>query len=114
MPSIYKIVPAALWREAEITGVFRGAPIDLADGFIHFSTAAQVEETASKHFGGQSDLLIVRVDTERLGEKLKWEASRGGDVFPHLYAELSLSDVIATEPLPLGPDGRHQFPVLMA
>ncbi len=114
MPSIYKIVPAALWREAEIAGVFRGAPIDLADGFIHFSTATQVEETASKHFGGQADLLIVRVDTEHLGDKLKWEVSRGGDMFPHLYSELSLSDVIATEPLPLGSDGRHQFPVLVA
>ena len=113
MPSIYKIVPAPLWREAEIAGVFRGAPVDLADGFIHFSTAAQVAETASKHFAGQRNLLLVRVDSERLGEKLKWEVSRGGALFPHLYGELSLSDVAATEPLPLGPDGLHQFPPLL-
>ncbi len=112
MPSIYKIVPAALWREAEIDGVFHGAPVDLADGFIHFSTATQLAETASKHFGGQSDLLLVRVDSERLGEKLKWEVSRGGAMFPHLYADLSLRDVAATEPLPLGSDGLHQFPPL--
>jgi uncharacterized protein (DUF952 family) len=113
MPSIYKIVPAAVWREAEVAGVFRGAPVDLADGFIHFSTAEQVAETAAKHFAGQSDLLLVRVDTERLGEKLKWEVSRGGALFPHLYAELSLRDVAATDPLPLDADGRHSFPQLV-
>jgi uncharacterized protein (DUF952 family) len=113
MPSIYKIVPSALWREAEIAGVFRGAPVDLADGFIHFSTAEQVEETAAKHFAGQRDLLLVRVDTERLGDNLKWEASRGGALFPHLYAELSLRDVVGTEPLPLGEDGKHRFPPLL-
>lgn len=113
MPSIYKIVPAPLWREAEIAGVFRGAPVDLADGFIHFSAAAQVAETASKHFAGQRDLLLVRVDSERLGENLKWEVSRGGALFPHLYGELSLSDVAVTEPLPLGSDGLHRFPPLL-
>jgi len=68
MPSICKIVPAALWREAEVAGVFRGAPVDLADGFIHFSTSEQVIETAAKHFAGQRDLLLVRVDTEGLGD----------------------------------------------
>jgi uncharacterized protein (DUF952 family) len=112
MPSIYKIVPAALWREAEVSGVFRGAPVDLADGYIHFSTAAQLEETAAKHFDGQGDLLLVRVDTKRLGEPLKWEPSRGGALFPHLYTELSLRDVADIRPLPLGADGRHIFPTL--
>jgi uncharacterized protein (DUF952 family) len=113
MPSIYKIVPTAVWREAEVAGVFRGAPVDLADGFMHFSTSDQVAETAAKHFAGKGDLLLVRVDTERLGDRLKWEVSRGGALFPHLYAELSLRDVIATEPLPLGDDGRHRFPQLV-
>ena len=112
MPSIYKVVPAALWREAQGEGVFRGAPVDIADGFIHFSTAAQVEETAAKHFAGQNDLLLVIVDAARLGTALKWEPSRGGALFPHLYGDLSLSDVALVEPLPLAPDGRHKFPLL--
>ena len=112
MPTIYKIVPAALWRGAEREGVFRGAPVDIADGFIHFSTAAQVEETAAKHFAGQNDLLLVRVGTDRLGPTLKWEPSRGGALFPHLYGDLPLSDVAVVEPLPLMPDGRHKFPLL--
>lgn len=113
MPSLYKIVPAARWREAEVLGVFRGAPVDVEDGFIHFSTAAQVAETAAKHFAEQHDLLLVRVEAERLGDKLKWEISRGGGLFPHLYAELPLAVVVTTEPLPLGPDGRHSFPRLV-
>lgn len=112
MPFIYKIVPAALWREAERHGVFRGAPIDIADGYIHFSTAAQVEDTAAKHFAGQADLLLVRVDAQRLGDGLKWEVSRGGALFPHLYGVLPLSAITAAEPLHLGPDGRHRFPAL--
>src|SRR5690348_16197736 len=112
LPSVYKIVPAALWRQAEDEGVFRGAPVDIADGFIHFSTAAQVEETAAKHFAGQHDLMLVRVDAARLGTALKWEPSRGGALFPHLYGALSLSDVAAVELLPLAPDGRHKFPLL--
>ena len=112
MPSIYKIVPDVLWREAERGGVFRGAPVDLAGGYIHFSTAAQVEETAAKHFAGQSGLLLVRVDSKRLGDALKWEPSRGGALFPHLYAELSLANIAETTPLPLGSDGRHRFPPL--
>jgi len=112
MPSIYKIVPDVLWREAERDGMFRGAPVDLADGYIHFSTAAQVEETAAKHFAGQSGLLLVRVDSKRLGDALKWEPSRGGALFPHLYAELSLANIAETTPLPLGSDGRHRFPPL--
>lgn len=107
---IYKICPQALWREAEQAGSFGGAPVDLADGYIHFSTAGQACETAAKHFAGQDDLLLVAVDADRLGEALKWEISRGGQPFPHLYAPLSLTDVLWAKPLPLGADGVHIFP----
>ena len=107
---IYKICPAALWRAAERDGVFKGSGIDLSDGFIHFSTAEQAEETAAKHFVGQTDLLLIAVDAARLGERLKWEPSRGGALFPHLYGDLMLSAVTRVEPLPLGADGRHVFP----
>jgi uncharacterized protein (DUF952 family) len=113
MPSIYKIVSAALWREAERKGALDGAPVDIADGYIHFSTAAQVEETAARHFAGQGDLLLVRVEADRLGAALKWEPSRGVALFPHLYGKLQLSDVAAIEPLPLAPDGRHIVPPLV-
>jgi uncharacterized protein (DUF952 family) len=114
MTTIYKIVPSSLWREAEAAGIFRGAPVDLADGFIHFSTATQAEETAAKHFAGQSDLLLVSVEAETFGARLKWEPSRGGALFPHLYDALDLAAVTKVEPLPLGADGRHRFPALDA
>jgi uncharacterized protein (DUF952 family) len=109
---IYKICPAALWREAERNGAFRGSEVDLRDGFIHFSSAAQVGETAAKHFAGQHDLVLVHVDAAKLGDKLKWEPSRGGALFPHLYGELDLAAVSRAEPLPLGPDGTHKLPPL--
>jgi uncharacterized protein (DUF952 family) len=112
MPLIYKICPAALWREAERAGRFLGSEIDRHDGFIHFSTAAQAEETAAKHFAGASDLLLVAVDAARLGEALQWEPSRGGALFPHLYGALDLAAVTGVTPLPLGPDGCHVFPPL--
>lgn len=112
MQLIYKICPAPLWREAERAGAFHGAPVDLADGFIHFSTAEQAPETAAKHFGGEPDLLLVAVDAERIGDALRWEPSRGGALFPHLYATLPLQAVAWVEPLPLGPDGTHLFPDL--
>jgi len=80
---IYKIATKAQWAEAGKTGVFAGAPVDLADGYIHFSTAAQARETAAKHFAGQDDLLLVAVEAAKLGEALKWEVSRGGALFPH-------------------------------
>ena len=112
MPVIYKICPTPLWREAERSGVFAGAPVDTADGFIHFSTAAQVAETAAKHFAGARDLLLVRVSAEKLGDRLKWEVSRGGALFPHLYGPLRLAEVHRVESLPLGNDGRHVFPPL--
>ena len=114
MPTVYKIVPAALWRAAERDRVFHGSQVDLRDGFIHFSTAAQAEETAAKHFAGQHDLLLVSIDSAALGDALKWEPSRGGALFPHLYGALALSAVRKVEPLPLGPDGRHRFPPLEA
>ena len=108
---IYKIAPEALWREAEKNGRFTGAPIDVADGFIHFSTAAQVRETAAKHFADQSDLLLIAIDGNQMGEALKYEVSRGGALFPHLYAPLSLEAVLWVKPLPLGA-GAHEFPAL--
>ena len=107
---IFKICPEALWREAEKAGRFDGAPIDLADGYIHFSTAEQVGETAAKHFAGRRDLLLVAVDVGPLGDALKWEVSRGGALFPHLYAPLGPSAVLWVRPLPLGADGVHIFP----
>ena len=89
---IYKIVPAALWREAELAGVFAGSPVDERDGFMHFSTAEQLAETARKHFSGQDDLLLVAVDANQV--ELRWEPSRGGQLFPHLYGVLPLSAVL--------------------
>jgi uncharacterized protein (DUF952 family) len=110
--TIYKICDSALWREAERTGVFTGAPVDHADGFIHFSTAAQVAETAARHFAGKGDLLLVAVDATVLGSALRYEPSRGGQLFPHLYGSLPLSAVRWVRPLPVGADGMHAFPEL--
>lgn len=93
---IYKIVPASLWHEAEARGAFTGSPVDIRDGFIHFSTVEQLAETAQKHFAGQRDLLLVTVDTTQLD--LRWEPSRGGQLFPHLYGPLPLSAVRLVEP----------------
>lgn len=107
---IYKIVTVDQWKEAEASGIFKGAPIDLADGYIHFSTNGQMRETAQKHFHGQQNLLLVEVEAAPLGEALQWEASRGGALFPHLYAELEV--IAATRILPLVTkiDGSHIFP----
>lgn len=114
MTLIYKITDEAAWHAAEAGGVFHGAPIDLADGFIHFSTAEQVRETAAKHFAGRDGLLLVAVDAERLGDALRYEVSRGGAPFPHLYATLDPASAAWVRPLPLGPDGAHKFPDLDA
>ena len=111
---IYKIVPAALWAEAEPAGVFGGAAIDLTDGYIHFSTAQQSKRTAELYFKGQDDLLLVAVDGTALGEALKYEPSRDGDLFPHLYASLPLSAVLWKKSLVMGEDGSHAFPEDMA
>lgn len=107
---LYKICPRALWDAAEAEGRFAGAPVDRADGFIHLSTAAQVAETALRHFAGAADLLLVAVEADDLGEALRFERSRGGDLFPHLYGDLPLAAVRAVDDLPLGPGGRHAFP----
>ena len=114
MSLIYKICPSALWREAERDGVFAGAPVDVRDGFIHLSTAAQVRDTAEKHFGAQRDLLLIAVDADALGTGLRYERSRGGELFPHLYGPLPLAAVRWVKRLPLGPGGRHVFPELPA
>ena len=110
MPLIYKICPEALWREAESTGRFDGAPVDLADGYIHFSTGAQVRETAARHFSGQRDLLLIAIDDDRLGPALRYEPSRGGALFPHLYAALDIKAARWIMPLPQGADGNHLVP----
>jgi uncharacterized protein (DUF952 family) len=110
--TIYKICDAAAWQAAERLGEFAGAPVDLADGYIHFSAADQVEETAAKHFAGRHDLVLVAVAADALGPALKWEPSRGGALFPHLYGKLPLRAVRWAKPLPLGPDGRHVFAAL--
>lgn len=110
---IYKIVPASLWRKAQDMGRFDGAPADLADGYIHFSTAEQAEATAAKYFKGQDDLLLIAVDTKRLGDGLRFEPSRGGMLFPHLYSALPLDAVVWAKPLPLRPDGGHDFASLL-
>lgn len=109
--TIYKICPKNLWREAERAGAFAGAPIDIADGFIHFSTAEQVKETAARHFADIDGLLLIAIDGGKLGPALKYEPSRGGALFPHLYGTLGLTAVKWVKPLPLGPAG-HEFPAL--
>ncbi|MCX5497819.1 DUF952 domain-containing protein [Kaistia dalseonensis] len=114
MTTVYKIVPEPLWRAAEAAGVFAGASIDLQDGYIHFSTAEQARETAARHFAGVTGLLLVAIDGDALGAALKWEVSRGGALFPHLYAPLSTSDALWVRDLPLGDDGLHVFPDAMA
>lgn len=110
--TIYKITPRSLWQAAEAHGSFTGAPVDEADGFIHFSTAEQVKETAAKHFAGESDLLLLAIDEAALGAALRYEPSRGGALFPHLYAALPLTAVMWVKPLPSLPDGSHAFPSL--
>jgi uncharacterized protein (DUF952 family) len=104
---IYKILPNALYEGARVAGRLDGAPVDLADGFIHFSDAEQVAETAAKHFAGQDDLKLLAVDADALGDALKWEPSRGGALFPHLYRPLSMDEVVWVRPMPLRADGTH-------
>ena len=103
--TIYKISTTALWREAERAGAFTGAPVDIADGFIHFSTAAQAGETARRHFAGQGDLVVLEVEADDLGAALKWEPSRGGDLFPHLYGDLDPRQVRQVREAPLDAAG---------
>jgi uncharacterized protein (DUF952 family) len=115
--TIYKIVSEAEWRAAEAAGRFEGSAVDRQDGFIHFSTATQAHETAAKHFAGVFDLLLVAVDANALDltnpHQLKWEPSRGGALFPHLYGHLPMSAVRRVEPLPLCASGAHRFPDML-
>lgn len=106
---IFKIFRRSEWNAFRAAGETAGAPVDLADGYIHFSTAAQVAETAAKHFAAESDLVLVAVAADRLGADLRWEPSRGGQLFPHLYRALRASDVLWDKALPLGASG-HIFP----
>jgi uncharacterized protein (DUF952 family) len=110
--TIYKVCDRASWRTAEQRGVYRGSAADLRDGFIHFSTAAQLAGTLVKHFAQQRDLILVAVDANTLSSALKWEASRGGDLFPHLYGGLPLAAVRWTRPLPEEADGKRALPEL--
>jgi len=107
---IYKIVTTEQWDEANRAGAFKGAPVDVADGYIHFSKAEQVEETAAKHFSEQDGLLLVAVSAKALGDQLVYEPSRGGAMFPHLYGHLPMEAVLSVDALSLLADGRHQFP----
>jgi uncharacterized protein (DUF952 family) len=106
---IYKILPRADWRAAQGAGRFEGSAVDHADGFIHFSTAAQAQETARRHFAGQADLVVLEIEADDLGAALKWEPSRGGDLFPHLYGPLAADRVRAVHEAPLGADGAPQI-----
>ncbi len=106
---IYKIFRADEWAVLQTQGTTPGAPIDVTDGFVHFSTATQAAETAAKHFAGEDGLMLLAVETDGLGAALKWEVSRGEAEFPHLYRDLRMADVLWTRPLPLV-DGVHQFP----
>ena len=114
MATIYKICSASAWREAERLGVYKGSADDLRDGFIHFSTAVQVEGTVRKHFAGEKALFLIAVDADALGDALRWEPSRDGALFPHLYGELDFTAVTKVIDLPLRSDGTHQIPELSA
>ncbi|AXS42467.1 DUF952 domain-containing protein [Breoghania sp. L-A4] len=103
-----------MWDEAVAAGRFDGAPVDLADGFIHFSTGEQAVETAAKHFAGQDGLVLVALESDALGAALKWEPSRGGALFPHLYAPLDPAKALWVKPLPVNASGVHTFPELGA
>ena len=109
VPVLYKIMPKQEWQTAQANGLYEGSGVDRRDGFIHLSASHQVRATARKHFSGKADLLLVSVAEEALGQSLKWETSRGGDLFPHIYGTLPLSAVSKVIPLPLV-DGVHQFP----
>ncbi len=106
---IFKIFRSEEWQALRTQGETSGAPIDIADGYIHFSTAQQAAETAAKHFAGQDGLYLIAVETDALDDALEWEVSRGDALFPHLYRKLMLGDVIWAQPLPLA-NGVHQFP----
>ena len=113
MKLIYKIATHDQWQAASARGRFEGAPVDLADGFIHFSTAAQTRETAAKHFAGQAGLVVAALDADAFGGDLKWEPSRGGQLFPHLYRPFDMAEVVWAKPLPVDAAGAHDFTGLL-
>ena len=104
--------PAETWAAAVAAGRYDGTADDRRDGFVHFSTAAQLPESARRHRAGQAGLVLVAVEARRLGDRLRWEAARNGELFPHLYGALLPAEVAQVTPLPLGPDGKHIFPPL--
>lgn len=108
--TIYRLLDADVWTRAQQSGAFHGSEHDVRDGFIHFSTAEQVAETAAKHYAGRANLVLLWVDAEQLGEALRWEPSRGGALFPHLYGALPVAAVTRVAALPLSADGRHELP----
>jgi uncharacterized protein (DUF952 family) len=110
---IYHMCRGEEWDAAEGAGVYRGSSQDAADGFIHFSTAAQLAASAAKHRAGQRDLVLMAVDAAMLGHSLRWEPARDGALFPHLYGALPIKAVLWVEALPLGADGHHVFPARM-
>ncbi|NEW86897.1 MULTISPECIES: DUF952 domain-containing protein [Rhodopseudomonas] len=112
MRTIYKICDAAAWRDAERAAVYRGSADDARDGFIHFSTAPQLAGTLARHYAGKADLKLIAVDAAALGDGLRWEPSRGGELFPHLYGELPISAVTGVHDLATRPDGSHLVPEL--
>lgn len=108
--TVFHLAEDARWRAAEADGYYRGGPLDEQDGFIHCSTAEQLRETVRVHLAGREGLVLLTIDAARLGGDLKWEVSRGGALFPHLYAALPVAAVRRADPLPLGGDGTHVFP----
>ena len=111
-PLIFHMCRREEWQAAQALGHYHGSSQDQADGFIHFSTAAQIEASAARHRAGQDGLVLLAADPAALGSALRWERSRGGALFPHLYGALALDRVAWVRELPLGPDGRHVFPLL--
>jgi uncharacterized protein (DUF952 family) len=111
---VYKVLSETAFKRAKADGCFTGSADDVRDGFIHLSAGHQLEGTLAAHFAGQDSLVLVALDAGRLGDALKWEPSRGGVLFPHLYAPLDLGAVLWVETLPLGPDGRHILPEVFA
>ena len=113
MSLIYHLARAGVWEDARRSGqAYAGAADDTADGFLHFSTAEQIVESAARHRAGEPDLVLLAVDADMLGDALRWERSRGGAAFPHVYGAVPPAAVRWAKPLPLGPDGRHEFPDL--
>jgi uncharacterized protein (DUF952 family) len=112
MMMIYHMCPWEAWDAAVKAGRYDGTEDDKRDGFIHFSTGEEIAESARRHRAGQAGLVLVIVEAERLGDRLRWEASRGGALFPHLYGPLDPSEAASVDPLPLGPDGEHVLPPL--